>query len=114
MKQASILDGLSFNFFALQEDCLPPAEVHVRWRQVLQAFVISLVIIIGDECVDLILKIAGKKVIFEQDAILPGLMPTLDLSLCLWMARGAVDMFNLLFVEPICEISGNIAGAVIG
>ena len=114
VKQASVLDSLLFYFFALQENCLPPSEVYVGWREVLQALVISLVIIIGDEGLDLIFKIARKKVIFEEDTVLQGLMPALNLSLCLWVAGCAMDVFDLLFIQPFCEIAGNIAGAIIG
>ena len=70
---------------------------------------ISLVIIIGDEGIDLVFKIAWKEVIFEQNTILQGLMPAFDLSLRLWMAGSAVNVFNLLFIQPFCEIAGDIA-----
>ncbi len=75
---------------------------------------ISLMIIVGDKVIDLVFEIAWKEVVFKEDAVLQGLMPALDLSLCLWMARRAVNMFDLLFVQPFCEIAGDIAGAVIG
>jgi len=39
------------------------------------------VVIMLDEGFDLGLKVTGQEVIFEQDAILEGLMPALDLAL---------------------------------
>ncbi len=87
MKKASVLDGLSFYFLALQKTRLPSAEVNVCWRKVLKAIVVSPVAIIVDEVIDLVFEIARKEVVFREGAVLEALVPALDLSLCLWMAR---------------------------
>jgi len=42
-------------------------------------------IVMIDECLDLSLKVCREKVVFQQDAVLQGLMPPLDLSLSLRM-----------------------------
>lgn len=83
MKQTSCLDDLSLYFFALQENCLSPAKIHIREREVLEALVASLVIIISDEGINLVFEISRKEVVFQEDAVLQGLMPALDLSFCL-------------------------------
>ncbi len=97
MKQASVLDGLSFYFLALQENCPSPAEVYVRWREVLEALVISPMVMIGDEGINLVFEIVWKEVVFQEDAVLQGLMPALDLSLCLWTNA------NISFLDQRCR-----------
>ena len=40
-----------------------------------------MVVVVVDEGLDLGFEIAGQKVVFQQDAILQGLVPALDLAL---------------------------------
>ncbi len=47
---------------------------------------VTLVVVVLDEGVDLGLEVAGQEVVFEQDAVLQGLVPALDLALGLGMA----------------------------
>jgi len=77
--QAPIFEGLSFDPFTLFEDGRRPAEVGVGGRHVVQALVVSLVVVVLDEGLDLGLEVAGQEVVFEQDAVLQGLVPALDL-----------------------------------
>ena len=58
MHQSSSLDGLCFGPFALKQDGLTASEVDVGRRQVLQAFVVALVIIVIDEAIDVRVEIA--------------------------------------------------------
>jgi hypothetical protein len=58
MLQASLLDGQSFDPFALQEDSLAAAEVDVGRREVVDALVIAAVVIVVDERRDLGFEIA--------------------------------------------------------
>ncbi len=81
MKQASRFDGLSFDPFSLFQNGLATSEVDVGRREVLQALVITPVIVVIDEGVDLLSEIARKIVVFQQDAVLEGLVPTLDFAL---------------------------------
>src|SRR5690606_31593751 len=74
------------------DDGIGPAEVGVGGRHVVQALVVTSVVIMLDEGFDLGLKVTGQEVIFEQDAILEGLMPALDLALGLGMHRSAAHM----------------------
>jgi len=68
--QAPIFDGLSLDPFALFDDGWRPAEVGVGGRHVVQALVVPLVIVVLDERLDLGLKVAGQKVVLQQDAVL--------------------------------------------
>ena len=63
--------------------------VDVGGCQVVQALVIALVIVVPNEGGDLCFKVTGQEVVLQQDAVLEGLMPTLDLALGLWMIRCA-------------------------
>ena len=78
--QASVLDGLSFDPFAFQDDGVASAEVNIGWRQVADGLVVTLVVVVLDEGVDLGLEIARQVVVFEQNAVLQRLVPALDLA----------------------------------
>jgi hypothetical protein len=75
--QAPTLDGLPFDSLALFDDGCGPAEVGAGWCDVIQALVVALVIVMLDEGADPGLKITGQEVVFEQDAVLEGLLPAL-------------------------------------
>ena len=95
--QAPMLESLAFDPFALFEDGFGPAEVGVGWCYVVETLVIAPVVVVLDEGADLGLKIAGQEVVFQEDAVLQGLMPALDLALGLgcmgaprtWLMRWA-------------------------
>ena len=92
--QASVLDGLSFDPFSFQQDGIAAAEVDVGGRQVADGLVVTLVVVMIDEGVDLSLEIAWQVVVLEQDAVLQRLMPALDLALGLgW--KGAPRMCRM-------------------
>jgi hypothetical protein len=62
--------------------------------------VISQMVIVGDEGLDLGFEIAGQVIVLEQDVIFQRLMPALDLPLRLRMVRRASDVLHAFFVEP--------------
>ncbi len=59
MLQAPVLDCFAFDPFSLQQDGLAPSEVDIGRREVFQALVVSLVIVVADELIDLRVKVAG-------------------------------------------------------
>lgn len=81
MKQASRFDGLSFDLFSLFQNGLAPSEVYVGGCEILQALVVSSVVVVIDKCVDLLSEITRQVVVFQQDAVLQSLVPPLDLAL---------------------------------
>jgi hypothetical protein len=83
--QAPTFDGLSLDPFALLDNGRGPAELGIGGRQVAQDFVVTSVIIVFSEGLDLGLKIAGQEVVFQQDVVLHGLVPAHDLTLRLGM-----------------------------
>ena len=83
--QSSSFDGVSFDPFALEQDGLAAPEVDISRRQVPQALMVAVVIVLLDEAIDVGSEIAWQVVVVEQDAVLQRLMPTLDLALGLGM-----------------------------
>ncbi len=67
--QASLLDGLLLNPFALFDDGLGPAEVGSGGCNVTQALMVSSVIVMFDEGLDPDLEIALQEVVFQQAAV---------------------------------------------
>ena len=68
--QAPLFDGFAFDPFSLFDDGLCPAEVGISGCNVLQAFVIALMVVVFDERLDLDFKVAGAVIILQQDAVL--------------------------------------------
>src|SRR4029434_3844936 len=92
VKQASVLDGLSFDPFSFKQDGLAASEVDVGRGEVGDTLVVSQMIVVSDELADPGFEIAWQIVVLKQEAVLEGLMPSLDLALGLRMQRGAADM----------------------
>jgi len=113
VKQAPMFDDLPFDPFALFDDGRCPAEVGVGGRHVIQALVVTLVIVMLDEGLDLSLEVAGQEVVFQQDAVFQGLVPAFDLALGLRMTRGAADVAHLPGFDVFRQFVRDVAGAVI-
>ena len=56
-------------------------------REVVDALVVSLMIVMINECLDLRFEVCREEVVLQQDAVFQGLMPSLDLALCLRVIR---------------------------
>ena len=108
MLQASVCDGCSLDALPLGEDSVGSAEVDVGRGQVAQALMIADLVIVLDEGADLPFEIAGQVVVVEQDAILQGLVPALDLSLGLRMIRRPAHVLDAFVLEPPGQIAGNV------
>jgi hypothetical protein len=70
------------------------------------------VVIVFDEGLDLCFEVAGQEVVVEQDVVLQRLMPALALALGLWMEGCAAHIAHFLPLDPVCQISRNIAGTI--
>ena len=58
MVQATVLDGVFFDFRSPFDDCGVSAKVSVGRGDVFQALVVAVVVVMIDELADLVLKIA--------------------------------------------------------
>jgi hypothetical protein len=112
MAQAAALDGQLLDLLPFREDGLPAAEVDGR-RQVAQALMVTVVIVVIDEGADGDLELAWEKVVLEQDAVLQGPVPALDLALGLGMVRRAADMDDALALEPPREVACDVWRSVV-
>ena len=108
-----MLDGLSFDPFALLDDGCGPAEVGVSGRYVVQALVVAPVIVMLDERFDLLLQITRQEVVFEQHTVLQGLVPALDLALRLRVERRAADMAHGVRLDVIGKLVGDVARTIV-
>ena len=113
MKQASRFDGLSFGPFSLFQNGLSAPEVDIGRGEVLQALVIAPVVVMIDKGVDLLSEITRQIVVFQQDTVLEGLMPSLDLTQRLPVLWSATDMVHPLIFEPIDQPARYVACAVV-
>ena len=66
MKQASRFDGLSLDLFSLFQNSLAAPEVNIGRDEVLQALVVSPVVVVISG-IDLLPEITGQVVVFQQD-----------------------------------------------
>ena len=85
MLQVPVLDGLSFDPFPFQQDGLAVPEVDIGGREVIQALVVAPVVVVLDEGAELGFEVTGQIIVLEQDPVLEGLVPVLDLALGLGM-----------------------------
>ena len=113
MHQAAMLDGFTLDALTLQQDGLPPAEIDISRGQVVQALVVAPVVILLDECLNLGLKRARQVVVFQQDAVLHGLVPAFDLALGLGMGGRAADMLDAMLRQPLGKLIRDKARPVI-
>ena len=80
MLQASLSDCQFFDFLPFPEYGFVPSEVDVGRCDVVQALVVSFVVVVVDECPDLSFEITGKVIVFQENPVLHGLVPALDLD----------------------------------
>ena len=65
MLQASVLDDLAFYTSAFGKETGGPAEIDVGGRQIVQALMIAVMLVVVDEGLDLRLQISWQIVVFE-------------------------------------------------
>lgn len=103
--QAARFERLSFDPFALLENGFVTSEVDVSRCDVVEALVVPPMIVMVDEGRDLGFKIAGQEVVFQQDAVLEGLVPAFDFALGLRMVRRTARVFHALVLQPLSQIT---------
>ena len=89
------------------------SKIDIGRREIVQALVIALMVVVIDERFDLGFEICREEVVVQQDTVLQRLMPTLDLALCLWVIRRPADMTHVPVLQPFGQVAGDVAGAVV-
>ena len=75
---------------------------------------IAPMVVVLDKGGDLGFEIAGEEVVFEQNAVLQGLVPALNLALSLGMARCATHVVDFPILKPFRQVAGDVARPVVG
>ena len=101
MVQAAVLDGQFLDLFRPFDNGGVTPEVGVGWCDVIDALVVAVVIVMLDEGADLVFKVARQEIVFQQDLVLEGLMPALDLTLGLRVVGSPSNMVHVVIVEPV-------------
>ena len=105
---------VSFLIFSLSARMARAAsEVDISGREIAEALVIAVVVVMLDKGRDGRLEFALQIVVFQQNAVLEGLVPALDLALCLGMIGGAADMGHTMFFEVFGKVTGDVTWAVV-
>ena len=113
MVQAAVLDGLLFDAPPFSQDGFAAPEVGVSRGEVADALVVSVVVVVIDEGGDGGFKLTFEEVVFQQDAVLQGLVPALDLALSLRMHRRAANVFHGLVFEIFGQITRDVGRAIV-
>ena len=79
--------------------------IDVGGRQVVQALVITMVVIVIDKRADLAFQIAGQEVVFQENPVLHGLVPAFDLALGLGVMRSATNVIHAFALKIVGEIA---------
>ena len=74
---------------------------------------VSLMIVVIDEQLDLLFEITRQEVVFQQYAVLQGLVPAFDLALRHRMLRRAANMVHLVVGEPVRKVTRDITRAIV-
>lgn len=113
MLQATILNCLFLDLFPFSENVFVTSEVDVCRRDVVQALVIAVIVVMIDERFDLLLQIDWQVVVFQKNAVLHGLMPAFDFALGLRVEWSATDVFHLLLFHPFSQITRDVARTIV-
>lgn len=66
---------------------------------------VALAVIVLDKHLDLMFQVSGQEVVSQQDAVLQGLVPAFDLSLCLGMEGSTTHMVHLFYLDVIRQLT---------
>ena len=90
-----------FDPLSFQQDGVASAEVGIGRCQVADGLVVTLVVVVIDEGIDLGLEIARQVVVLEQDAVLQTLIPALDLAVGLGMDGSSPGVADAAVLESM-------------
>jgi hypothetical protein len=78
---------------------LAAPAIDVGGGEIVDAFVVSAVVVVVDEGGNLRFEIAGQEVVFQQDAVLEGLVPAFDFALGHPMVGHAAQVLDVAVIE---------------
>src|SRR5262249_12269752 len=95
------------------ENDLAAPEVDVSRRQVVQALVVSTVIVVADELLDAVFELSWQVVVVQQDPVFHRAMISLDLALRHRVVRPAAAMSDAVVLEPLATLARHVGWTVI-
>ena len=107
--QAPLFHRFSLDPFTFFQNGLSASEVNVCECEVVDALVVSVMIVMINKRVDLRFHIFREEVIVQQDPVFERLMPALDLTLSLWMMGCATDVVHAFVFQPLSQITADVA-----
>ena len=100
MLQAAVLDCQFLDLLPFSDDGFVAPKIDVCRCDVVEALVVTLVVVVLDEGPDLAFEITGQIVVFQQNPVLHRLMPTFNFALGLWVERSAANVIHLVIFQP--------------
>jgi len=88
------------------------AGIDIGRRQVFQALMVTLMVVVPDEGRDVGFEITRHEVILEQNAVLHRLVPAFDFALSLWMIRSAACMRHAFVFQIVGQIAGDVTRSI--
>ena len=89
------------------------ACVNIGRCDVVEALVISLMIVVPDEGGNERFEIIWQEVVFQQNSVLQRLMPSFNLALCLRMIGRPACVRHAFVFQILGQISGDIAWTIV-
>lgn len=74
---------------------------------------VALMVIVVDEGFDLSFEIALQEIVFPQDAVLDGLVPSFNLPLGLRVIKRTARMLHAFIFQPFRQVARDIAGFLV-
>ena len=113
MQRSALVHRSLLDFPAHAKDVRAPSVVHVGRRQIVQTFVIALVVVILDEAADRRFQLTGQVIVFQQDLVLHRSVPALDLALGHRVVRLAPSVRHGSSLQPRRKLRRHVRGAVV-
>jgi len=111
--QAAFSDCLFLDLLSHLQDLCASSVIDVGGRQIVQALVVTMVVVVVDESADLAFQIAGQEVVFQENPVFHGLMPPFDLALGLGVMWRTTNVIHAFVLKIVCEIGCHIGRAVV-
>jgi hypothetical protein len=95
----------SFDLRSFGQHFVLPAEVNIGRRDVVDRFVIALIVVVGDEVPKSGFQLSWEVVVLELDHVLHRPVIALDLALGLRVVRNATGMRHFSLAEILAELA---------
>jgi hypothetical protein len=113
IEPASICQCVLFDLFSLGQHLLGYSGIDSCGGQVVDGFMVTLVVVIRHKFSNRLFQFAGRIVVLQFDHILHGAMPALDLALGHGVIGGTPNMLDVFDFEKCCQVFGQVGRTII-